>query len=80
MHELSLMLELRQQVLAQLALHKRCRVVAITLRIGLAAGVDADALALAFACAMDGTPAATARLTIEPVAGRDLVLAAMELG
>jgi Zn finger protein HypA/HybF involved in hydrogenase expression len=55
-------------------------VVAITLRIGRAAGVDADALALAFACAMDGTPAATAKLTIEPVAGRDLVLAALELG
>lgn len=79
MHEFSLMQSVREQALAHLQQHRRREVIAITLRIGDAAGVDADALALAFPCVMVGTPLAAAQLTLETVPGSQLQLAALEL-
>jgi len=64
MHELSLLLVLAEQVQAEAHRHGARRVLAVELRIGLLAGVDADALAFAFPLAMAGTAAAHARLHI----------------
>jgi Zn finger protein HypA/HybF involved in hydrogenase expression len=79
MHELSLMLELREQAQLQLQLHQRRRVVAVVLRIGEAACVDGDALALAFDCTMAGTPLEGAALQLQRTTGRSLELVALEL-
>lgn len=68
MHELSIMEAVRDQALEQAERHGGGLITAITLRIGSLAGVEIDALALAFEVVMAGTPAAAARLLIEPVA------------
>lgn len=64
MHELSLLLALAEQVQAEVHRHGARRVLAIELRIGSLAGVDAEALAFAFPLAMAGTAAAEAHLHI----------------
>ena len=46
MHELSLMDAVREQALAQAALHGARRIAAITLRVGSLAGVEIEALRL----------------------------------
>ncbi|MFQ6537909.1 MULTISPECIES: hydrogenase maturation nickel metallochaperone HypA [Aphanothece] len=68
MHELSLMEAVRRQALEQAERHGGGRITAITLRIGSLAGVEPEALALAFDVVMAGTAAAGAQLRIEPVA------------
>ena len=55
------------------------RVVAVTVRIGDAAGVVADALAFNFDVVTVDTPIAGARLVVEEVAGDDLSLVSVEL-
>ena len=55
------------------------RVVAVTVRIGDAAGVVADALAFSFDVVTVDTPIAGARLVVEEVAGDDLSLVSVEL-
>jgi len=55
------------------------RVVAVTVRIGDAAGVVADALAFSFDVVTVDTPIAGARLVVEDVAGDDLSLVSVEL-
>ena len=64
MHELSLLLALAEQVQAEAQRHGALRVLAVELRIGSLAGVDAEALAFAFPLAMAGTAAAAAQLHI----------------
>jgi hydrogenase nickel incorporation protein HypA/HybF len=68
MHELSIMEAVRDQALEQAERHGGGRITAITLRIGSLAGVEPEALAMAFDVVMAGTAAAGARLVIEPVA------------
>jgi hydrogenase nickel incorporation protein HypA/HybF len=68
MHELSLMEAVRDQALEQAERHGGGRITAINLRIGSLAGVEPEALAMAFGVVMAGTAAAGARLHIEPVA------------
>lgn len=68
MHELSLMEEVRQQALQAAAAEGAARITAVRLRVGELAGVDADALRLAFPLVMAGTIAAGATLIIEPEA------------
>ena len=68
MHELSLMEAVRDQALEQAERHGGGLITAITLRIGSLAGVEPEALAMAFGVVMAGTAAAGARLVIEPVA------------
>jgi hydrogenase nickel incorporation protein HypA/HybF len=70
MHELGLMAALRDQALAAMHQQGGCRVVAMTLRLGELAGVDASALSLAHAVVSAGTPAAAAQLHFEPVAAQ----------
>jgi hydrogenase nickel incorporation protein HypA/HybF len=65
MHELSLMLELRDQALAAAAAEGASRIVAIRLRVGELAGVEIEALRGAFPVVMEGTIAAQAQLWIE---------------
>ena len=67
MHELSLMDAVREQALAQAALHGARRIAAITLRVGSLAGVEIGALRLAHAVVMADTIAAGSRLEIEAV-------------
>jgi hydrogenase nickel incorporation protein HypA/HybF len=67
MHELSLMEAVRQQVLVEAERHGAQRIEAITLRVGSLAGVDPEALALAFEVVMAESIAAGARLLIESV-------------
>ena len=55
------------------------RVVAVTVRIGDAAGVVADALAFSFDVVTVDTPIAGARLVVDEVAGDDLSLVSVEL-
>ena len=55
------------------------RVVAVTVRIGDAAGVVADALSFSFDVVTVDTPIAGARLVVEEVAGDDLSLVSVEL-
>ena len=67
MHEWSLMLALREQVLERAAAVGACRVERIVLRIGSLAGVDEQALQLVHQAAMAGSIAASAVLEIELV-------------
>ena len=55
------------------------RVVAVTVRVGDAAGVVAAALAFSFDVVTVDTPIAGARLVVEEVAGDDLSLVSVEL-
>jgi hydrogenase nickel incorporation protein HypA/HybF len=55
------------------------RVVAVTVRVGDAAGVVADALAFSFDVVTVDTPIAGARLVVEEVVGFDLSLVSVEL-
>ena len=55
------------------------QVVAVTVRIGDAAGVVADALTFSFDVVTVGTPVAGARLVVEAVAGDDLSLVSVDL-
>ena len=65
MHELSLLLELRDQALQAAAAEGASRIALIRLRVGELAGVEIEALRFAFPVAMDGTIAAQAQLRIE---------------
>lgn len=67
MHELSLMAELRDLVLAQVEAHGGGRVVALRLRIGTLAGVEEEALRFAHPLVMAGSCAEGSRLEIETV-------------
>jgi hydrogenase nickel incorporation protein HypA/HybF len=55
------------------------QVVAVTVRVGDAAGVVADALAFSFDVVTVDTPIAGARLVVEEVVGDDLSLVSVEL-
>lgn len=68
MHELSIMEAVRDQALEQAERHGGGRITAITLRIGSLAGVEPEALTMAFNVVMAGTSAEGARLVIEAVA------------
>ena len=68
MHELSLMLAVREQALAALQHHGGNTIRTIRLRVGALAGVDPAALQWAHAIVMAGTAAAHSRLVIEAVA------------
>lgn len=68
MHELGIMENVRELALEQARQHRAGRIEAITLRIGSLAGVEPEALRLAFEVVMADSIAATARLTIETVA------------
>jgi hydrogenase nickel incorporation protein HypA/HybF len=70
MHELSLMEAVREQAVAEARRHGACAIERISLRIGSLAGVDPEALALAFEVVMAGSPAAGAQLRIETVTAR----------
>ena len=70
MHELSLMAALRDQALAEARRHGAEQITAIRLRIGSLAGVEPDALQLAYAVVMEGSIAAGAELVIELVPAR----------
>lgn len=65
MHELSLMDEVRRQVLAAAAAEGATCIEAITLRVGDLAGVEIDALRFAFPVVMAGSIADGAALRIE---------------
>ncbi len=67
MHELSLMQNLSERVLAVAAQQGAERVVAIRLRIGSLAGVDPQALRFAAEVLLAGTCAAEASLLIEEI-------------
>lgn len=67
MHEWSLMLALREQVLERAAAAGACRVDRIVVRIGSLAGVEADALRAAHRPAMAGSIAAASLLELELV-------------
>ena len=67
MHELSLMAELRDLVLAQVEAHGGGRVERIRLRIGSLAGVEEEALRFAHPLVMAGSCAEGSRLEIETV-------------
>jgi hydrogenase nickel incorporation protein HypA/HybF len=51
----------------------------VRVRVGDGAGVLADSLAFCFEAIVAGTPWASARLLIEPAAGRDLQIVDLEL-
>ena len=70
MHELALMEALRERALEQAERHGGGAIRAITLRVGSLAGVELEALELAFAVVMEREGAAPVRLRIEPVAAR----------
>lgn len=65
MHELSLMVAVRDQALAVARDQGVARIKAISLRIGELAGVEVEALRLAFPVVMQSTIAAEAALCIE---------------
>lgn len=67
MHELSLMAELRELVVAQVEAHGGGRVERIRLRIGTLAGVEEEALRFAHPLVMAGSCAEGSRLEIETV-------------
>ena len=67
MHELGIMENVRALALEQAGQHGAERIEAITLRIGSLAGVEPEALRLAFAVVMADSIASEARLWIEPV-------------
>ena len=71
MHELALMEALRERALEQVERHGGGTIRAITLRVGSLAGVELDALELAFLVVMEREGpegAAPVQLRIEPVA------------
>jgi hydrogenase nickel incorporation protein HypA/HybF len=68
MHELSLMVSVRDLALARAREHGAVAITAITLRVGQLSGVEPEALAFAFEVVMAGSIAAKARLRIDPVA------------
>jgi len=73
MHELALMEALRERALEQAERHGGGTIRAITLRVGSLAGVELDALELAFLVVMEREGpegAAPVQLRIEPVAAR----------
>ena len=76
MHELAIAESLVDRVVERTAGRQ---VVAVTVRIGDAAGVVADALAFSFDVVTVDTPIAGARLVVEEVAGDDLSLVSVEL-
>ena len=76
MHELAIAESLVDRVIERTVGR---RVVAVTVRIGDAAGVVADALAFSFDVVTVDTPIAGARLVVEEVAGDDLSLVSVEL-
>jgi hydrogenase nickel incorporation protein HypA/HybF len=67
MHELSLIQEIVDMALAIAEKQGAYKVHSLTLRVGQASGVEADALAFAFEAATAGTRAEGATLTIVPV-------------
>ncbi|MEB3264610.1 MAG: hydrogenase maturation nickel metallochaperone HypA [Synechococcus sp.] len=67
MHELSLLVALRELVEAQVRRHGGGHVRTITLRIGVLAGVEPDALRFAHGVVMEGSVAEGSRLEIEDV-------------
>ena len=66
MHELSIAQAIVEQV-AQIAREHTGRILCVTVSIGQLSGVDGEALDFAFPLAAEGTPAAGAKLIIEPV-------------
>ena len=70
MHELSIMQSALSQALEEARRAGATRVEEIRLRIGVLSGVVPDALQFAFETLAEGTPAATAALTIESVPAR----------
>ena len=76
MHELAIAESLVDRVIERTVGR---RVVAVTVRVGDAAGVVADALAFSFDVVTVDTPIAGARLVVEEVAGDDLSLVSVEL-
>ena len=70
MHELALMEALRELALEQAERHGGGAIRAITLRVGSLAGVELEALELAFAVVMEQEVAAPVQLNIELVAAR----------
>jgi hydrogenase nickel incorporation protein HypA/HybF len=69
-HELSIMQSALDQALDEASKAGAHRVSEIRLRIGVLSGVVPEALQFAFEALSDGTPAAGATLTIEPVPAR----------
>ncbi len=67
MHELGIMQNVRELALEQAQRHGAARIEAITLRIGSLAGVEPEALRLAFEVVMADSIAAGAALRIEAV-------------
>lgn len=78
MHELSLMVAVREQALAAAAAEGARRIAVIRLRVGEQAGVELEALRFAFPVVMAGSIAAAAelRLEIEPAECHCVVCAA----
>ena len=76
MHELAIAESLVDRVIERTVGR---RVVAVTVRVGDAAGVVADALAFSFDVVTVDTPIAGARLVVEEVVGDDLSLVSVEL-
>ena len=76
MHELAIAESLVDRVVERTVGRQ---VVAVTVRIGDAAGVVADALTFSFEVVTVDTPIAGARLVVEEVAGDDLTLVSVEL-
>jgi len=70
MHELALMEALRERALEQVGRHGGGALRAITLRVGGLAGVELEALQLAFAVVMEDEGAAPVQLKIEFVVAR----------
>jgi hydrogenase nickel incorporation protein HypA/HybF len=75
-HELAIAESLVDRVVERTAGRK---VVAVTVRVGDAAGVVADALMFSFDVVTVDTPIAGARLVVEEVSGDDLSLVSVEL-
>ena len=76
MHELAIAESLVDRVIERTVGR---RVVAVTVRVGDAAGVVADALVFSFDVVTVDTPIAGARLVVEEVVGDDLSLVSVEL-
>jgi hydrogenase nickel incorporation protein HypA/HybF len=74
MHELALMEALRDLALEQAERHGGGTIRAIHLRVGSLAGVEREALELAFAVVMEGDGAAPVQLRIEVVPALLLLL------
>jgi hydrogenase nickel incorporation protein HypA/HybF len=80
MHELSIALNLIDAICEELPrIGDRVSVRSVRVRIGPLSGVVPDALAFAFEVAAGDSPIAGARLDIEPAAGSELELMALEV-